>query len=359
MNSKELYKVTGLMSGTSLDGVDIAHCLFKKEANAWSYRIEKADTIRYPREWMEQLRHAHSLNGEALIDLDHRYGKYLGKITASFLSKNKIKPDFVASHGHTVFHQPGKGFTYQLGNGNALYAVTGVPVVYDFRSLDVIRGGEGAPLVPAGDKFLFGEYEVCLNLGGIANLSMDIRKKRIAFDICFVNMGLNYLAAKAGKAFDKNGAMAAEGEINTRLLKALNKVYYALRGKRPSLGREIFEKRIMFLLDNEDISLADRLRTLTESSSREIVDAIRESKLKRPKVLCCGGGTFNSFLVSRMLELGNDDMTFIIPDDEVVKFKEAMVFAFLGLLRVRDEVNCLKSVTGAPVDSSGGVLVGF
>jgi anhydro-N-acetylmuramic acid kinase len=359
MNSKEQYKITGLMSGTSLDGVDIAHCVFKKNGVSWSYRIEKASTVKYNREWLAKLQNAHSLSGEALIDLDHQYGKYLGKISSSFLEKNNLKPDFIASHGHTVFHQPKKGFTYQIGNGNALYAVTGIPVVYDFRSLDVIRGGEGAPLVPAGDKFLFSEYEICLNLGGIANLSMDIRKQRIAFDICFVNMGLNYLAAKAGKVYDKNGDMSAAGELNSPLLKSLDKVYNSLRKKRPSLGREIFEKEIRPLLDNEHIPLADKLRTFTESSAKEIVLAIRGGNKPQPKVLCCGGGAFNSFLVSRMLEFGNDDMTFIVPDEEIVKFKEAMVFAFLGLLRVRDEVNCLKSVTGAPTDSSSGVLVGF
>lgn len=359
MNSKEQYKITGLMSGTSLDGVDIAHCIFKADGASWTFRIQKARTIKYSGEWMQKLQHAHNLTGEALIDLDHQYGKYLGKITSSFLKKNKLRPDFIASHGHTVFHQPKKGFTYQIGNGNALHAGTGLPVVYDFRSLDVIRGGEGAPLVPAGDKFLFSEYEVCLNLGGIANLSMDIKKQRIAFDICFVNMALNYLAAKAGEEYDRNGNMATVGELNPALLKSLDRIYNALRKKRPSLGREIFEKDIRPLLDNESISIADMLRTFTESSAKEIVLAIREANLVKPKVLCSGGGVFNSFLISRMLELGGDEITFIIPDQEIVKFKEAMVFAFLGLLRVRNKVNCLKSVTGAAVDSSAGVLVGF
>jgi anhydro-N-acetylmuramic acid kinase len=346
------------MSGTSLDGLDIVKCTFKKSKNGWRYDIKKGETVKYPNDWLKQLSSAHKLSGEDLIELDVNYGKYLGKITRDFITRHKFKIDFIASHGHTIYHQPKKGFTWQTGNGNALHAITGFPVVYDFRSLDVVLGGQGAPLVPAGDKFLFSEYDVCLNLGGIANLSMDVKKSRIAFDICFSNMGLNYLASKAKKEYDKNGAMASQGEVNNGLLKKLDKVYALLRKKRPSLGREIFELQIKPLLDQERIPLKDRLRTFTESAAKEIVSAILEHK-KNPKVLCTGGGAFNSFLISRILDLIEDKATLIIPEDEIIKFKEAMVFAFLGLLRVRDEVNCLKSVTGARADSSGGVLVGF
>ncbi len=358
MDSKEKYKVIGLMSGTSLDGLDIACCTFFRKENGWLFKIEKAETFKYPSRWINNLSHAHLLSGEDLIELDIHYGQYLGTVTKEFITTNKFKADFIASHGHTIFHQPKKEFTYQLGNGNAIHAVTGLPVVYDFRTLDVVLGGQGAPLVPAGDKFLFSEYDVCLNLGGIANLSTDIKNQRVAYDICFTNMGLNYLAAFAGKKYDNGGRMASDGEVNKILLKDLNKVYNKLRDKRPSLGREIFEHRIQPLLDNKKIPLPDRLRTFVESSAKEIIDAITSHK-KNSKVLCTGGGAFNSFLVSRMLDLAGDDVTFIIPEEEIVKFKEALVFAFLGVLRVRDEVNCLKSVTGASRDSSGGILAGF
>lgn len=358
MDSKEKYKVIGLMSGTSLDGLDIAYCTFSNSEEGWNFKIEKAQTIKYPSSWINKLSQAHQLTGEQLIELDVAYGHYLGKVTKEFLSLNKLKADFIASHGHTIFHQPKKGFTYQLGNGNALYAATGTPIVYDFRTLDIVLGGEGAPLVPAGDKFLFQEYDVCLNLGGIANLSTDVKKQRIAYDICFTNMGLNYLASLAGKKYDKDGTLASEGEVNQALLNNLNKIYKRFHNKRPSLGRELFEQHILPLLSNKKISLEDRLRTFTESSAQEIINAIVTHK-KGVKVLCTGGGAFNSFLISRMLEIGGDDVTLIIPEDEIVKFKEALVFAFLGLLRVRDEINCLKSVTGASRDSSGGILAGF
>jgi anhydro-N-acetylmuramic acid kinase len=358
MESKQKYKVLGMMSGTSLDGLDLAFCTFEKKETGWVYEIQKAQTVTYNPRWLKVLGAAHDLTAEKLIELDVNFGKLLGESVRHFISQHKVSPDFIASHGHTVFHQPGKGFTYQIGNGNAIHAVTGFPVVCDFRSLDVLLGGEGAPLVPAGDKILFHEFDVCLNLGGIANLSTDVKGKRIAFDICYANMGLNHLAGKAGKKFDKNGALSAEGEINKVLLRKLETVYKKYRTKRPSLGREGFEKDVRRLLDEEKIPLGDRLRTFTESTAGEIISAILELR-RNAKVMCTGGGAFNSFLISRMLELGGDDLTLVIPDEEVVKFKEAMVFAFLGLLRVRDEVNCLKSVTRASRDSSSGILVGF
>jgi anhydro-N-acetylmuramic acid kinase len=358
MKNQEQYKVLGLMSGTSLDGLDIAFCRFSKVDIGWNYSIEAAETIRYSKRWVEALSNAHILTGEDLVALDVQYGKFLGSACRDFLERHKLKPDFISSHGHTIFHQPGKGFTLQIGNGTAVQVITGLPVVYDFRTLDVLKGGEGAPLVPAGDKFLFSDYDVCLNLGGIANLSRDVNGQRKAYDICFVNMALNYLAAKAGKKFDKNGVMAADGEVDASMLRKLDKIYAGMAAKKPSLGREIFEKKIKPLLDDKTISLNDRLCTVTESSASEIIKAVSDKKTN-PKVLCTGGGAFNSFLISRMLDIAGDRVTLIIPEDEIVKFKEALVFAFLGLLRVRDEKNCLKSVTGASSDSSSGVLAGF
>jgi anhydro-N-acetylmuramic acid kinase len=358
MDTKAKYRVVGLMSGTSLDGLDIAHCTFTRNNDGWKFTIDNAATIPYNKKWHTKLSQSHTLAAMDLIQTDVEYGKYLGEQCAAFIKENRLKPDFITSHGHTVFHQPQKGFTLQIGNGNALFSVTNIPVVYDLRSLDVMYGGQGAPLVPAGDKWLFSEYDVCLNLGGIANLSTDIKQRRIAFDVCFVNMGLNFLAAKIGKKFDRNGALSSEGDVNKKLLKSLTNIYSKTRKTRPSLGREIFENQIQSLIDDSSIQVNDRLRTFTEAAAMEIVDTILSIR-KNAKVLCTGGGAFNSFLMSRMLELGGDDVTFIIPDDEIVKFKEALVFAFLGVLRVNDQANCFKSVTGASKDSSGGILVGF
>lgn len=358
MDSKNNYKVIGLMSGTSLDGLDVAYCQFRQTAIGWAYSIKKATTTKYPAAWAQKLATAHELSAEELLALDAAYGKYLGTVCDAFRRKNRLRVDFIASHGHTVFHQPKNGFTFQLGNGNAIFAACGIPVISDFRSLDVMLGGQGAPLVPAGDKHLFNEYDVCLNLGGIANLSMDVKGKRVAFDICFVNMGLNYLAAKAGKEYDAGGDMSSDGTVHVPLLKALNKVYMTMHKRRPSLGREIFEQRIKPLLDMTGVPLKDKLRTFTASCVNEMALAMLSSKA-RPKVLCTGGGTFNAFLVSQLLEVCGDEATLIVPDDEVVKFKEALIFAFLGVRRRNNEVNCLASVTGASHDSSSGVMIGF
>jgi anhydro-N-acetylmuramic acid kinase len=356
MDSREIYKVIGLMSGTSLDGLDIAYCIFKKTNGQWQFSIDRAVTIKYSTSWKKQLSNAHLLAGEDLLTLDAAYGKFLGEACLKFIKQNKLRVDFIASHGHTIYHQPRKEFTFQLGNGHSLHAASALPVVNDFRSLDVALGGEGAPLVPAGDKVLFNEYEVCLNLGGIANLSHDEKGKRIAYDICFVNMGLNYLAAKLNKDFDKDGEVASEGSINKKLLTRLDKIYDKLKTKRPSLGREIFERQIKPLLDDENISIPDKLRTLTESAAAEIIKALPNGPAN---VLCTGGGAFNAFLIYAMLSKCRDNISIVIPDEEVVKFKEALVFAFLGVLKVRNEINCLKSVTGASRDSSGGLQIGF
>ncbi len=358
-DSTAKYKVIGLMSGTSLDGLDIAFCTFNKdETGKWSFSIELAETIRYSKSWQKLLASAHQVKAEELLILHAAYGRLLGEEVVKFIQKNNIKGvDFVASHGHTIFHQPGKGFTFQLGDGNALHQAALLPTVWDFRTLDVAFGGQGAPLVPIADQLLFTEFDVCLNLGGIANLSTEHKNKRSAFDICYTNMALNFLAQKSNKAFDKNGAMASDGHVHEGLLKSLTKVYSALRKTRPSLSREIFEKQIKPLLNNEKISVKDRLRTTTESIAHEIITAIGNEKEK--SVLITGGGAHNSFLLYRLVELGGDQLRIIKPDDEIVNFKEALAFAFLGILKVRGEDNVLMSVTGALKNSSSGVMTGF
>jgi len=346
------------MSGTSLDGLDIAYCVFKKDNDGWRFSVEKAITTKYPSSWLQKLSNAHLLPAVELAALDVEYGKLLGDLCLRFIRKHKITADFIASHGHTVFHRPKRRFTYQLGNGNALHASAGLPVIYDFRSLDVARGGEGAPLVPAGDEILFSDYDVCLNLGGIANLSRNEKGKRIAFDICFANMGLNYLAGQLNKPYDHNGDAASAGEINPAMLRDLRNAYKRFKFKRPSLGRELFEQTFKPILDTKKITIYDKLRTLTESTAEEIVEAFQLTK-KPVNVLCTGGGAFNSFLISTILDKSEDKAALVLPDDEIIKFKEAIVFAFLGVLRKRNEVNCLKNVTGASSDSSAGLIIGF
>lgn len=358
MISKNKYKVIGLMSGTSLDGLDIAYCIFNKKSSGWNYAIEQAETLPYNTAWTAKLTEAQLLLGDELLALDAEYGRWLGKVTAEFMKRHTVKADFIASHGHTIFHQPARQFTYQLGNGQALHAGCGIPVIYDFRTLDVLLGGQGAPLVPIGDKLLFHQYDVCLNLGGIANLSMEIKRKRVAFDVCFMNMGLNHLMSTIQKKYDNRGELSATGSLNMILWKALGKEYHLLRKKRPSLSREIFEERFRPLLNNDSIPLADRLYTFTECAAAEIASTIL-AHTETGKVLCTGGGTLNAYFISRLLELVGDHVQLIIPETDVIKYKEALVFAFLGVLKVRGENNCLHSVTGALRDSSSGLIVGL
>ncbi len=346
------------MSGTSLDGVDIAYCKFALTNKNWAFTIRQAQTYPYSPEWKNKLSTAHLLSSEALLKLHADYGKFLGQHCNQFIGQHKIKTiDLIASHGHTIFHQPKNKFTFQLGEGNAIHAATGLPVAFDFRSLDVALGGEGAPLVPIGDQLLFSDFDVCLNLGGIANLSMEVKGKRKAFDICFCNMALNYLSAKAGKDFDKNGTMAKGGLINNGLLESFEKIYQKGEKKRPSLGREGFEKDFLSLLDNESIPLNDRLRTACESIADEIVLSLPPSQ-KRIKLLASGGGALNHFLIG-LIETKLPPKTKIeIPSKTIINFKEAMVFAFLGVLCKRNETNVLNSVTGATRNSCTGVLIG-
>ncbi len=355
---KNRFNVIGLMSGTSLDGLDVAYTEYRLQDRSWKFSIRRAETIRYPKKWRDALATAHLLDAPDLLALHHAYGKLLGQLTTDFINRHGLsKPHFIASHGHTIFHQPGRGFTFQLGDANAIHAASILPVIADFRALDVALGGEGAPLVPIGDQLLFQDYDVCLNLGGIANLSRVNGKKREAFDICFCNMTLNYLMGLKGKPYDNRGETASRGTIDNQLLKAIQRVYIPLRKKRPSLGREIFEAAIKPLLDNRDISVEDKLATCVESTADEIVNAVSERNAG--SLLCTGGGAFNAFLVSRMLDKIGDSTAIVVPDEEIVKFKEALVFGFLGVLRYLGKNNCLSSVTGAMRDSSSGVMIGI
>ncbi len=356
MKPKVRYKVIGLMSGTSLDGLDIACCEFTR-GKVWDFRLQSALTFAYSPAWKRKLRSAHTLSGSALMELHAAYGKLMGAFCNRFIKLQRISGlDAVASHGHTIFHQPGNSFTFQLGDGASLHAVTGLPVVSNFRALDVALGGEGAPLVPVGDRLLFSNYDACLNLGGIANISMDIKGQRKAFDIAFCNMSLNYLMHQVNKAFDHGGKTAASGKINQALLKAFSQRYAEYRLKRPSLAREMFEVSFQPLLDNKKITLADRLRTVCESVAIEIEAAVPRSRPLR--LLATGGGALNTFLVNLLKEKLMGKAELILPPRSVIEFKEAIIFAFLGVLRLRNEMNVLRSVTHARRDSSSGSLVG-
>jgi anhydro-N-acetylmuramic acid kinase len=348
-NNKTL--ILGVMSGTSLDGLDLALCEFEEKGNHYDFKIIKSQTIAYTPDRKEKLNNAGNASALKYFNLHHLFGKYIAKEINSFLSGTSFKPAAVASHGHTVFHQPSVGFSTQAGCGATIAANTGLTTVCDFRSLDVANGGQGAPLVPIGDSFLFGNYHACLNIGGIANISFENGSgNRIAYDICFANMALNALAEKLGKAYDENGNLASAGKVNAELLKEFKNALY-LKDKI-SLGRESFEKLLLPLLLKGTISTEDKLATFCIYIAEEIAAALNQNNLKN--VLITGGGAYNLYLINEIKQKFNGEV--IIPNDQIIQFKEALIFAFLGYLRLNKKINSLSSVTGAKSDSVGGAV---
>ncbi|MCF6184694.1 MAG: anhydro-N-acetylmuramic acid kinase [Bacteroidales bacterium] len=339
--------ILGIMSGTSLDGLDFALCEFEKSGNNYSYKIIKTDFFEYDNVIKKQLETAQNLNSYNFIKFHKEYGKFMGQKANVFL-KNKPKPDFIASHGHTVFHKPEEQVTFQIGDGAFIAAETGIPVISDFRNLDTALGGQGAPLVPVGDKLLFHEYDYCINLGGFANISYDVEGIRTAFDICPFNFIINKFAQLEGKEYDKDGELGKSGNINKQLLDELNNIDYYKFSPPKSLAREYVENFYLPVFSKYKISNEDVIRTVYEHSAFQINNCISPDK----KVLVTGGGAHNKFFISLLKKNIKND--FIIPDKELIDFKEAIIFAFLGFLRSIGEINTLASVTGAKKDSSGG-----
>ncbi len=344
--------VLGLMSGTSLDGLDLALCEFSRSGKRFNYKLLKAKTVVYSPKWKKLLSEAKNNNAKNYFRLHAEYGQFMAKEIKRFLKNAPRQPRLIASHGHTVFHQPALGYSTQLGCGATVAAHTGIATVCDFRSLDVAYHGQGAPLVPVGDKLLFSQYQACLNIGGIANISFDKNGKRLAYDICEANMLLNYLAEKTGRPYDKNGEIAASGRIDKRLLENLNHLdYYRIPGAK-STGREWVERSVLPLLKGTNVPKL--LATATEHVAHIIAADLEKNKIKN--VLVTGGGALNTFLIERIRTKTSCQL--YVPELEVVQFKEALIFAFLGYLRVNGQINTYASVTGAKGDSSGGAVYG-
>ncbi len=346
------FRIIGIMSGTSLDGVDLAHCTFTGDGSDYSFSLGACETIPYPAFWIEKLKTLPSSTALDYAETHTAYGRYIGELTSEFIKKYQLETDFVASHGHTIFHNPGKKYTSQIGEGAAIAAECGLAVVCDFRTGDVAAGGQGAPLVPIGDELLFSKYNYCLNLGGFANISMQINGKRVAFDISPANIILNHIAHLEGKAFDENGRLASEGRIDFNLLDTLNSLNYYKTPPPKSLGREWIEKEILPLLGLANLSHKDILSTFCEHIAFQIAACFPSDQHKQ--MLVTGGGAFNTFLIDRIAT--HTSVELIIPEPDIINFKEALVFAFLGLLRMQAKPNCLASVTGATKNVLGGAV---
>jgi anhydro-N-acetylmuramic acid kinase len=350
---KSFYRVLGLMSGTSLDGLDVAQCTFNLVDNKWQYAVERAKTFSYSPEWKLKLATAENLSGLDFMLLNNEVGKVTGDYINQFLGEEKSGIDFIASHGQTIFHQPNLGLTTQIGSGAIIAATTGIPVVCDFRSLDVALGGQGAPLVPIGDKLLFGEYDYCLNLGGFANISFDTsEEKRIAFDICPVNIIINYLIKDKRMDYDPEGSIGRQGIVSQKLLEELNNLSFYHQSGPKSLGKEWVLNQMLPIIKKYQLATEDSLRTVYEHISIQIGNILNNQNDRT--ILITGGGAHNQFLIE-LLHL-HHSVKIIIPEKEIIDFKEALIFAFLGLLRYRNEINSLSSVTGAKQNNVGGVI---
>ncbi|MFN8417450.1 MAG: anhydro-N-acetylmuramic acid kinase [Cytophagaceae bacterium] len=356
---KNTLRVLGVMSGTSLDGLDLALCEFHAQENKISYRIIQAETIAYSNEWKNKLLHAMEGSAVELTYTDIELGKYIGEQIQSFIKKNHLTADVIASHGHTIFHRPKDSVTLQIGHPATIHASTSLPVVADFRSVDVALGGQGAPLVPMGDLLLFKDYKVCINIGGIANLSVKKEDRLEAYDIVVANMVTNHLVKPHGLDYDDKGHIAKSGHIILSLYESLQAIpFYQIEGPK-SLGREDIEKQIFPLLElHSKNSMEDLLRTVTEHTADQIALALKKENLTaNDKVLITGGGAYNDYLISLIKEKCAG-VSIVIPSTETIEFKEALIFAFLGFLRIRQETNTLAMVTGAMKDSIGGGIYG-
>ena len=346
------FHTIGLMSGTSLDGLDICFAKFQHLNSEWNYSILHAETLPYPSDWAEKLNSAIHLKPDELLALNVDYGIYLGQKVKEFISKNSLtKIDLIASHGHTVFHQPQRKFTLQIGDGRAIKILNNIPIVYDFRSQDVLMGGNGAPLVPIGDELLFSEFDACLNIGGFSNISTRNEGKRIAFDICPVNIVLNQYALTLGKKYDDNGNFARNGKVNEKILTSLNSLGFYAEHPPKSLGVEWVNQNIIPLLENE--TPQNILATFTEHAADQIAEIFNHYQFKN--VLFTGGGTYNSYLIERIKAKSATEI--IIPTRELIDFKEALIFAFMGILKMNNEINVLCSATGSSGDHSSGIIV--
>jgi anhydro-N-acetylmuramic acid kinase len=351
------YRVIGLMSGSSLDGLDIVFTELNESAGKWTFNILASACYGYSDAWKHKLEKATTLNALDYMQLHADYGQYTGEMVNRFIEENDLhfKTGLIASHGHTSFHVPSKKMTAQLGDGAAIAAVTRLPVVSDLRALDVAFGGQGAPIVPVAEKLLFPDYNMFLNLGGIANISFN-DSEYIAFDVCPANRVLNLVANDAGKEFDEGGIMASAGKVNAALLDKLNAFDYYQQPSPKSLANDFGVKEVYPLLKESGLNHEDQLRTYVEHIAVQISNAI-PSIARDQKLLVTGGGAFNDFLVKRIsdhLEPLNISVT--IPSEEIIKYKEALAMALIGVLRWRMEYNVFSSVTGAERDSIGGAV---
>jgi anhydro-N-acetylmuramic acid kinase len=354
-----VYNAIGLMSGSSLDGLDIVFTELNETAGKWNFKIKCAACIEYDDTWAGKLRDAIYLSAKDYQLLNVAYGRYLGRMVNEFIEEFNLQHQvsLIASHGHTTFHLPEKKMTHQLGDGATIAAETMLPVVSDLRIMDVAFGGQGAPIVPMGEKLLFPDHHYFLNIGGIANLSLHREGEIIAFDICAANRVLNMLANEKSKPYDEGGTMASSGKIIHELLKQLNELDYYSMPPPKSLANSFGTDTVYPLIKRFNLDIEDALCTYAEHIAIQIKNSFQTHPATMQQLMITGGGAFNQFLISRIAKhLKEINFEIYIPDDEVVIYKEALIMGLLGVLRWREQYTTISSVTGASRNSIGGAL---
>ncbi len=347
------FYVVGVMSGTSLDGLDLALIEFSQKKEKWEYKFLDTETKAYNFSLKEKLSEARHLSKTDLIALDTFYTTYLAEQINSFISRNsKYHVDLVCSHGHTVFHQPEKGITLQIGNQKELSSQLGKTVVCNFRKQDVAFGGQGAPLVPVGEYYLFSEYSACINIGGFANITLLKKPTLEAYDIAAANIVLNTYAEQLNLPYDEGGKIASTGKLINALLQQLEKISYYKKEPPKSLGVEWLSETLNPILNNfKNEPIPDLLYTYLIHLTNQILKALP----KTGKILFTGGGTHNTFLIHLIKSKSTAEIC--VPAPELIDYKEAMIFGFLGLLKNLKINNCLASVTGASHNHSSGDIL--
>ncbi len=358
-----IYRVIGIMSGSSLDGLDIAFAELDESGGKWSYELKASKCIPYSTDLQKKLENASRASAYNYLLLHTSFGKYIGEQVNHFIEKYDLhhQVQLIASHGHTVFHAPQMNMTAQLGDGAAIAAVTEINVVSDLRSMDVAFGGQGAPIVPVGEKLLFPDFDFFLNIGGIANVSWKAAEGYTAFDVCAANRVLNMLAQMIGQPFDDDGKMAASGKINTPLLNRLNSISYYTQPFPKSLANTFGTDEIFPLVQSSGVSLKDQLRTYIEHIAMQVGYALQtmisNETRQNAQLMVTGGGAFNKFLMERLQHVLQPlSIIATVPDAMIVNYKEALIMALIGTLRWREEYNVLHSVTGATRSSIGGAV---
>lgn len=354
------YSAIGLMSGSSLDGLDIVYATFKENDSKWSYKVNAAACFPFSSSWKNKLKNAVKLNASDYLLLHSEFGKYNGEKVNEFLRKNLIKTkiDVIGSHGHTTFHLPAKNMTHQLGEGASIAATTKIQTVSDLRNMDVALNGQGAPIVPVGEKLLFPEYRYFLNIGGICNVSIHEKKSILAFDVCPANRVLNMLSNELGKQYDKGGNLARSGRVIHSLLEDLNALKYYSGSYPKSLPNSFGTDVIYPMLKISGVNIYDAMATFSEHIAQQLMKSLVVFQRKKvEKMLITGGGAFNSYVIERIqYYLQPLGIEAVVPGHDMVNYKEALIMSLIAVLRLREEANVLATVTGAKRNSCGGAL---